>query len=418
MGVRRLELPWLRNQDQAPGSYRVCNNDLPFELEASSLASISPSDLFQEAAFAFRGYNITNLGRSRELLEHPAYGPIVQPYLRDASAICADVVDRRVDLADRVRRNEETSLETYHEAIALTVAMELAQIGILRERFGFDYSRAKLAYGYSLGEIAALSASGFFDMEQALKVPLAMSSDAAELAHDTTLAVLFSRGPALDLTKVDRLCQDLNAEGQGVIGISAYLAPNTAILVGQGSTVDRFAGQLRLRFPERVYLRKNEHRWPPMHTPIVWERNISNRAAVLMHQMQFARPAPIPAVFSLVTGNISYDELNCRRILTEWIDRPQRLWDAIYETLVLGIHTVIHVGPEPNLIPATFQRLADNVQGQMAIRSFGGMGLRAVSQVVRRPWLSRLLPERSALLRAPFVQQVVLEDWLLAHSPL
>ena len=29
------------------------------------------------AALAFRGYNVTNLGRSRELLEHRLYGPTV-----------------------------------------------------------------------------------------------------------------------------------------------------------------------------------------------------------------------------------------------------------------------------------------------------------------------------------------------------
>ena len=33
-----------------------------------------------EAAFAFRGYNVTNLGRTPELLEHPAYGPIVEKH--------------------------------------------------------------------------------------------------------------------------------------------------------------------------------------------------------------------------------------------------------------------------------------------------------------------------------------------------
>src|SRR5688500_19979303 len=37
--------------------------------------------------------------------------------------------------------------------------------------------------------------------------------------------------------------------------------------------------------PERIHLRKNEHKWPPLHTPIVWERNIPNRAARLMHTL-------------------------------------------------------------------------------------------------------------------------------------
>jgi [acyl-carrier-protein] S-malonyltransferase len=40
-------------------------------------------------AFAFRGYNITNLGRTPELLAHPAYGSTVRRYLRRGSVVCA-----------------------------------------------------------------------------------------------------------------------------------------------------------------------------------------------------------------------------------------------------------------------------------------------------------------------------------------
>ncbi len=76
-------------------------------------------------AFVFRGYNITNLGRSSELLAHPAYGPVVEPFLREAGAVCGDVIGRKVDLVQRVRQRQETSLDTYCEAVALIVAMEL-----------------------------------------------------------------------------------------------------------------------------------------------------------------------------------------------------------------------------------------------------------------------------------------------------
>ncbi len=55
--------------------------------------------------------------------------------------------------------------------------------------------------------------------------------------------------------------------------------------------------------------------------------------------------------------------------------------------------------PNPNLAPATFTRMADNVKAALANRSWAGLGLRAVSQAVRRPWLAKLLPQRSALLR-------------------
>jgi [acyl-carrier-protein] S-malonyltransferase len=377
----------------------------------------SPAQAFDSAAFAFRGYNVTNLGRTPELLAHPAYGPVVESHLRAASDICAETTRRPVDLVDRVRRREETSLATYSEAVALTVAVELAQIELLRQFFGFEFSRARIAYGYSLGEVAALAACGLFGMKEALKVPLLMSEDCLALAEGTTLGVLFSRGPAIDEVTVRRMCLEISAEGNGTIGVSSYLAPNSMLLIGQGRTLDHFAELMPERFSSRLYLRKNEHTWPPLHTPIMWQRAIPNRAAVLMETLPIKTGSPIPPVFSLVTGNISYDELSCRRLLVDWIDHPQLLWDAVYETLLLDVKTVVHVGQEPNLFPATFKRLSENVQAQTAANTWGARGLRFVSRAARRPWLAKLLPERSALLRAPYVKQITLEDWLLETKP-
>jgi len=67
-------------------------------------------------------------------------------------------------------------------------------------------------------------------------------------------------------------------------------------------------------------------------------------------------------------------------------------------------------------VPATFNRLAENVRELLAERSLSGIGRRAVSRAVRRPWLAKLLPHGSAVLRAPLVQQVMLEDWLLEQE--
>ena len=65
----------------------------------------------------------------------------------------------------------------------------------------------------------------------------------------------------------------------------------------------------------------------------------------------------------------------------------------------MDIKTVIHVGPAPNIIPATFKRLSENVRAQNS--GFQRRGMRAVISLARRSWLSKLLPKRSALLRAP-----------------
>ena len=362
-----------------------------------------------QSAFAFRGYNVNNLGRSHELLTHSAYGPTVKKHLIQGSHICSEATGHKIDLVARVKKKQDTSLETYTDAITLIVSMELAQLELLEEFFDIDFRQANIIYGYSLGEITAVIATGIHDVEGPLTVLLSHADEAAELAHDVSLAVLFSRGPELPLDEVHRQCLRVNSEGRGAIGVSTYISPNSLLLLGQGDTIKRFREHLTDVLPDRIHLRRNRHRWPPLHTCIVWERNIPNRSALMMHTIKGGVAFPKPEIFSLVTGDISYNDYNTRETLTQWIDHPQRLWDAVYATLVRGVETVIHVGPEPNLFPATFNRLSVDVEGQTQ----GSIGMRALSGMIRRPWLSALLPSRTALLRAPLVEQVILEDWLL-----
>jgi [acyl-carrier-protein] S-malonyltransferase len=366
-----------------------------------------------DAAWAFRGYNTTNLGRSTELLHVPAYAAIVEKHLREAGDAATEFLGRPIDLLARVREGRETSLESYADAVALIVAMELAQLEILRTFFQITPQQGRFSFGYSLGEIVALVASGVLSARSALEVPLRMADDCAALADGVTLGILFSRGPELVLDNVRRLCLRVNAAGDGVIGISSYLSPNSVLLMGQGRTLERFRELMKDDLGTHVHLRKNQGQWPPLHSPIVWQKHIPCRAAELMHTLDGGFHEPSPPVLSLVTGKFSYNDYNAREILHKWTDHPQRLWDVVYETLAAGIQTLVHVGPDPNIIPATFARLSDNIAGQTK----GNMGMRALAVAARRPWLATMLPSRAALMRAPYVRHVILEDWLLAQAP-
>ncbi len=363
-------------------------------------------------AFAFRGYNVTNLGRTAELLAHPRYGQTVAEHLEEASRTCSEISGRPVDLIDRVRRREETSLETYDEAVSLIMAVEQAQVQLLRDMFQVDYAKAAMTYGYSLGEISALVASGVLAMSDALRIPLSLVPDCLALSPGVTLGILFSRRAVLPMHDINRLCLQINHQGRGVMGITAYLAPNSVLLMGQTDTPARFKEQMIAEIDPTAHLRMHGGDWPPLHTPILWERCIPNRAATMMHTLPGGFTKPVPNVLSLVTGKFSYNDYNAREIIHRWIDHPQRLWDAVYETLDRGVERVVHVGPEPNIIPGTFKRLADNVE----VQTRGRLGVRTLKAIVPHPWLKMILPEQAALLRAPLVEQIVLEDWLLEQG--
>ena len=358
-------------------------------------------------ALAFRGYNTKNLGRTPELLRHPVFGGTVERYLAEASEVLAETTGRKHDIVSRVRNEEDTSIDRYPEAIAMIVAVEMCQLELLRQYFGVDHKASRLAMGFSLGEVSALSATGIFPWREGVQVPLSLAEDCAALAENVTLGVLFSRGQAIAEEEVDRLCLKITAEGNGVVAVSTYLSPNTYLLLGQNATIDRFRELLPDVFPPKVSLRKNTDIWPPLHTPIVWEKYIAERCGSLLHTLPGGFREPDPPILSMVTGDFGYNSYNARRIIREWTFRPQHVWTAVYETLSLGIETVIHVGPQPNLLPSTYRRLSDNVMQQIN----ASVGVKTLSVV--RPWLQGILPERTALLRAPLVRHINLEDWLL-----
>lgn len=370
------------------------------------------TDLLPHAAFAFRGYNVENLGRTPELIDHPTYGPDFVQQLAHSSNICSDLIGRDVDLVRRVRQRDEPQLDDYAEAIALVMAVEQAQMKCLAKYHDVAFDAVRLATGYSLGEISALTQSGTVTHEDAMSIPLTLAEDCVELARDVKLGVLFSREGSLKPEEVSILCQQISQAGEGVIGVSAILSPNSMLLMGQSQTVRQFKRRAKKELSTPASLRINKHHWPPLHTPIVWNKAIPNRAAVLMHTLDIQLSAPSPPILSMVTGKTSYQDHNVRETLHRWIDHPQRLWDVVYEILARGVETIIHVGPQPNIIPATFNRLSDNVQ----LQTKGSFGTRTLSRMARRPWLSALLPQRAALLRAPFVQHIVLEDFLLAND--
>jgi [acyl-carrier-protein] S-malonyltransferase len=364
------------------------------------------------ASFAFRGYDQTNLGRSAELLEHPAYGPVVQAVLDEASQISSEALKRPIDLAARIRARAGSSLDTFAEDIATIVAMELAQLRLLEEFFGVPVREAKQSFGYSIGELSTMILGGVFSLEQLLPVPLGVAADCAAMAEDATMGVLFSRTSVLQMKDVKALCTAVSSQGKGLVGPSAYLSPNTVLLIGQGDTLDRIERAIPEFLPEKTHLRRKPHRWPPMHTPLVWQRNIPNRTAVALYQIEGGMQTPTPTVVSCVTGAATFDGLNTRDILIRWVDHPQLLWDVIHKTLVSGVELVIHVGPAPNLIPATFERLSNNVAKQLDNRYLQLLGRGVCSSMNRYPWLPRLLP-KAALIRALFLEHVILEDWLL-----
>ncbi|MGE3822238.1 MAG: hypothetical protein AB7I30_22720, partial [Isosphaeraceae bacterium] len=155
------------------------------ETEARRVVGVDVGAAIDRASFAFRGYDVSNVGRSAELLAHPAYGPTVRRHLEDASAITSEALGRSVDLVARVAAKEDTGLVGFTEDVATIVAMELAQVSLLREFFGVEAADARQSFGYSIGEMAALIVSGVFTAVHLLPVPLACAAGCADRTENS-----------------------------------------------------------------------------------------------------------------------------------------------------------------------------------------------------------------------------------------
>jgi len=368
------------------------------------------------AAFAFRGYDATNVGRGPELLEHPAYGPVVRAALDTASALCSDILREKVDLAARVLAREPSTLDTFVQDIGAIVSMEVAQVRLLEEFFDVPIHQARLSFGHSIGELSALVLGGVYEMEQLLPIPLALATDCVELAAGTTMGILSVHGGVLQIEDVEHLCASISRRRHGLIGPSTYFSPYQVLLLGQGDTLDLVEDEMRAYLPAGVTLRRRPNHWPPLHTPLVWERNIPNRTAMAMYHIGGGDRKPTPQVVSCTTGAPSYDEWNSRVILADWTDHPQRVWDVMENTLASGAELVIHVGPEPKLFPTGFERLSHRIMKQLKMRHLDRLGSSVIPSLSRNGWLNRKLPTNAVLLRAPFLNHIILEDWLLAQE--
>jgi [acyl-carrier-protein] S-malonyltransferase len=381
--------------------------------------AVTPEELrkrISTSAIAFRGYEERNLGRSSEILAHPVYGPIASCVLKTASAICSEVRGVKVDLEARVRARAGSTLATFVEDAASIVAMEIAQYRVLEEVFDVPVHQARLSFGHSIGELSALVLGGVYEMDQLLPVPLGLAQDCADLTANTTIGILSMTRRPLPIEQLRRLCIWISSRGEGLIGPSTYLSPYQAILLGQGNTLDLLERKMPTALQGAATLKRRPNRWPPLHTPLVWERNVPNRTALALYHIAGGDRKPTPPVVSCTTGVANYDEFNSRAILADWTEEPQRLWDAMKYTLSSGVEMVIHTGPEPRLFPTGFERLSDKIKKQMRRRHLDRLGNSLFPSISRNQWLSRSLPGRAALWRAPFLDHLVLEDWLLAQN--
>ena len=65
------------------------------------------------------------------------------------------------------------------------------------------------------------------------------------------------------------------------------------------------------------------------------------------------------------------------------------------------------------MFPTGFDRLSNRIMKQLKTAHLQRLGSSLIPSIGRNRWLNRKLPANAVLLRAPFLNHIILEDWLL-----
>lgn len=96
--------------------------------------------------------------------------------------------------------------------------------------------------GHSLGEYSALAAAGALSFEDGLRVVRRrgeLMSEAGERRPGSMAAIL-----GADDAHVESVCDEISAEGEGVVQTANYNAPGQVVISGDVEAVDRAAGEI------------------------------------------------------------------------------------------------------------------------------------------------------------------------------
>ena len=250
--------------------------------------------------------------------------------------------------------------------VAMIVAMEIAQIALLEEFFGVPVREARLSFGYSIGELTRPGRRRRLHDRPAPARPAGAGRRRRRARPRRDDGRPLHQGPRAAAEDVERLCLAVSSEGRGLIGPSAFLSPNTALLLGQGDTLDRLEAHDARVLPRarscsgasRTGGRRCTRPWsgsgtsptgPPSPCtgsraagqPVAPGHLVRHRRGELRRPQQPRAPRPL--------------------------DRRARNGSGTSSTRRSppGVEVVVHVGPAPNLIPATFARLGNNVSRQL-----------------------------------------------------
>ncbi len=227
------------------------------------------------------------------------------------------------------QENENLNITEYTQIAMLTV--ELAILKVLEEKGISSCVNA----GLSLGEYAALTASGGLSVHDALKLIVKRGRFMQE-AVPTGGAMTAVMGA--DTGLVEKICE----ETKGIVSIANYNCPGQIVITGQEQAVKQAAEKLKKSGVKRCIPLKVSG---PFHSEML--ADAGKKLAAELEKVEI-EALKTPYV-SNVTADYVRDTETVKELLEKQISAPVRWQQSVELMTADGVDTFIEIGPKKTL---------------------------------------------------------------------
>lgn len=244
-----------------------------------------------------------------------------------------------IDLAEKVsgipmkellfEENENINITKYTQIAML--ADELAIWSVLREK-GFE---SVVNAGLSLGEYAALVASGGMTPEDAFRV-VAKRGEYMQEAVPTGGAMTAVLGA--DTAVIEKICE----ETEGIVSIANYNCPGQIVITGEKQAVDAAAAALKEAGAKRCTPLNVSG---PFHSAMLLPAG--EKLAAELEQVEIHEIA-VPYITN-VTADYVTDPSQVKELLKEQISSSVRWQQSVERMIADGVEAFIEIGPKKSL---------------------------------------------------------------------
>lgn len=244
-----------------------------------------------------------------------------------------------IDLAEKVsgipmkellfEENEDINITKYTQIAML--ADELAIWSVLREK-GFE---SVVNAGLSLGEYAALVASGVMTSEDAFRV-VAKRGEYMQEAVPTGGAMTAVLGA--DTAVIEKICE----ETEGIVSIANYNCPGQIVITGEQQAVDAAAAALKEAGAKRCTPLNVSG---PFHSAMLLPAG--EKLAAELEQVEIHEIA-VPYITN-VTADYVTDPSQVKELLKKQISSSVRWQQSVERMIADGVEAFIEIGPKKSL---------------------------------------------------------------------